>query len=101
MGCSPWGRKESDTTEQLHSLTQVHAWASLVSQTVKNPPAMQETSARSPGREDPLEEGMATHSSLPTWRTPWTGEPGRPEFMGSHRVGRDWAAKHNTAHIRL
>ena len=50
--------------------------ASLVAQTVKNPPAMWGTWVRSLGREDPLEEEMATHSSIPAWRIPWTEEPG-------------------------
>ena len=53
-----------------------YSWASLVSQTVKNPLAMQETWIRSLDWEDPLEKGMATHSSILAWRTPWTGEPG-------------------------
>ena len=44
---------------------------------VKNPPAMQETRVQSLGQDDPLEEGMATHSSILAWRTPWTEEPGR------------------------
>ena len=45
---------------------------------VKNPPAMQETQVRSLGREDPLEKGMATHSSILAWKIPWTTEgPGR------------------------
>ena len=47
--------------------------AVLVPQTVKNLPAMQETQVRSLGREDPLEKGMATHSSIPAQRIPWTG----------------------------
>ena len=38
------------------------------------------------GEEDPLEEGMATHSSILAWRTPWTEEPGGPQSMGSQRV---------------
>ena len=42
---------------------------------VKNLPVMQETCVRSLGGEDPLEKGMATHSSIPAWRTPWTEEP--------------------------
>ena len=46
------------------------------SQTVKNLPAMRETWVRSLGREDPLEEGMATHSSILAWRIPWTEESG-------------------------
>ena len=54
---------------------------------VKNRPAMQETRVRSPSREDPLEEGMATHSSILAWEIPWTEEPGRLHSMGSQRVG--------------
>ena len=50
---------------------------SLVGQMVKNLPAMWETWVRSLGWEDPLEKGMATHFSVPTWRIPWTEEPGR------------------------
>ena len=50
--------------------------ASLVAQTVKNLPTMQETQVPSLGREDPLEEGMATYSDILSWRTPWTEEPG-------------------------
>ena len=57
--------------------------ASQVSQTVKNLPAVCETQVRSLGQEDPLEEGIATHSSILAWRTPWTEEPGRLQSMGS------------------
>ena len=49
-----------------------YSWASLVAQLVKNPPAMRGTWVRSLGWEDPLEKGMATHSSIPTWRIQWT-----------------------------
>ena len=59
MGCSPWGREESDTTERLH-------FQFLA-----------------------LEKEMATHSSVPAWRIPGTGEPGGLPSMGSHRVGHD------------
>ena len=48
------------------------SWASLVAQLVKNLPAMRETWVRSLGWEDPLEEGMTTHSSILIWRIPWT-----------------------------
>ena len=51
-------------------------WISLVAQMVKNLPAIQETRLRSLGQEDPLEDGMATHSSIRAWRIPWTVEPG-------------------------
>ena len=61
MGCSPWGRKESDTIEQLHFHFSFHA----------------------------LEKEMATHSSVLAWRIPGTGEPDGLPSMGSHRVGHD------------
>ena len=61
VGCSPWGRWESDTTEPLH----FHCHA--------------------------LEKEMATHSSFLVWRTPGTGEPGGLPSLGLHRVGHDWS----------
>ena len=57
-----------------------------MAQTVKNLPAMWETWVRSLGREDPLDKGMATHSSILAWRTPWTEEPGGLQSLGSQRV---------------
>ena len=60
-----------------------------MAQTVKNLPAMQETWVQSLGQEDPLEKGMATHSSILAWRTPWTEEPGGLQSLGSQRVGHD------------
>ena len=65
------------------------ALASLVAQMVKNPPARQENWVQSLGWEDPLEKKMATHSSILTWETPWTEEPGELQFMGSQRVRHD------------
>ena len=59
VGCGPWGREESDTTERLHF--HFHA----------------------------LEKEMATHSRVLAWRIPGTGEPGGLQSMGSHRVGHD------------
>ena len=53
-----------------------------LSQMVRNPPAMWDTWVQSLGWEDPLEEGMATHSSIPDWRIPWTEEPGRLQSGG-------------------
>ena len=53
------------------------SWASLVAQVVKDPLAMQETQAQSLGQEDPLEKGLATHSSVLAWRMPWTEKSGR------------------------
>ena len=64
--------------------------ASLVAQMVRHLPAMQETWVRSLGWEDPLEKGMATHSSILAWKIPWTEESGRLQSMGSQRVGHDW-----------
>jgi len=60
-----------------------------VAQTVKNLPAMQETRVRSLGWEDPLDKGMAIHSSILAWRIPWTAKPGRLQSMGLPRVGHD------------
>ena len=64
-------------------------WPSLVAQTVKCLPTVQETRVRSLGREDPLEKEMATHSSILAWKIPWTEECGRLQSMGSQRVGHD------------
>ena len=58
----------------------------LVAQTVNNLPAMQETSVRPLGQEDPLEKGTATHSSILAWRIPWTVEPGGLQSMGPQNV---------------
>ena len=63
--------------------------ASQVAQMVKNLSAMWETQVRSLGQEDPLEKGMATHSSILAWRIPWTEEPSRLQSKGSQRVGHD------------
>ena len=56
---------------------------------VKNLPAVQEMWVQSLGWEDSLEDGMATHSSILTWRIPWTEEPGRLQSMGSQTVRHD------------
>ena len=55
----------------------------------KNPSAMQETGVQFLGQEDPLEKGMATHSSVPAWRIPRTEEPGGLQSMGLQRVRHD------------
>ena len=60
-----------------------------VAQTVKNLTAVQETQVRSLGQEDPLEKGMATHSSILAWRIPWKEEPGGLQSVGSQRVSHD------------
>ena len=61
-----------------------------MAQTVKKLLVMQETWVWSLGWEDPLEKGMATHSSILAWRIPWTEEPGRIQFIGYQRVGHEW-----------
>ena len=63
--------------------------ASRVARMVKNLLAMQETRVQSLGQEDPLEEGMATHSSILAWRIPWTEEPGGLLSTGSQSIGHE------------
>ena len=64
-------------------------WTSLVAQMVKNLPAVEETRVQSLDQDDPLEKGMATHSSILAWRVPWTEEPGGLQSMGLQRVRHD------------
>ena len=78
------GQTESSTVE--YSL---HLWAPLGAQSVKSPSAMRETWVGSLGGEDPLEEGMATHSSIPAWGIPWIVETGGLQSMGSQRAGHN------------
>ena len=71
--------------------------ASSMVQWVKNPPAMkeiEETQVRSLSQEDPLEEEVATHSSILAWEIPWTEEPNRLQSKGSQRAGPDWVTVH-------
>ena len=56
---------------------------------VKNLPELQETQVQSLGQEDPLEKGMATHSSILAWRIPWTEEPSGLQFIGLQRAGHN------------
>ena len=56
---------------------------------VKNLPAIQETQVRSLGWEDPLEKGMATHSSILAWKIPWREEPSKLQYLGSPKVEHD------------
>ena len=72
---------------KLKYLCFIHLRASPVSQTVKNLSAMQETWVQSLDWEDPLEKGMATHSSILAWRVPWREESGGLESVGSQSVG--------------
>ena len=78
--------RELNEIRRIKRLLQ-HHWASLVAQVVKNLSAMQETWVPSLSQEDPLEKGMATHSSILAWRIPWTEEPGGLKSMVSQRVG--------------
>ena len=81
--CSPWGHKMSGAPEWL-------SWAELVIQMVKSLPAMPETRVWPLGREDPLEEGMATHFSILAWKISWTEEPRGLHSMGLRRVRHNW-----------
>ena len=82
------------------SRTRLKRLSSSKKQMVVNLPTMWETWVRSLGREHPLEEGTATHSSTLDWRIPWTEEPGRLQSVGSQRAGHDWVTKHSTARNR-
>ena len=82
---SQWQRTPPLLTSYCQSISKSSFPATLVPQTVKNLPAMQETQVRSLGRENPLEEGMATHSRILAWRIPWTEEPGELQSLGSQR----------------
>ena len=70
-------------------LEYIHQWASLLAQTVKNLLALWEILVRSLGWEDPLEQGMATHSSILPWRIPINGGARGLQTMVSQRVGHD------------
>ena len=65
------------------------SWASLVAQLANSLPAMWENRVRSLGGIDPLEKGLATHSSILAWKIPWTEEPCGLQSMGSQRVGHN------------
>ena len=79
-----------DRGEGICIKSQKNSRGSLVAQTVNNLPAVQETWIRSLGQEDPLEEGMAIHSSILAWRISWIEEPGRLQSMGLPRVRHHW-----------
>ena len=72
-------------------------WDSQAAQWSRTHLQMQETQemrVRSPSWEDPLEKGIATHYSIPAWRTPWTELPGGLWSMGPRRIGLNWATEH-------
>ena len=111
-GVSFWGSQALWNHNIInHSLHWVLPWARLLSgffiyttqfnpqsgsiRRVKNLPTMQETWVQSLDLEDPLEKGMATHSSISAWRIPWTEEPGVLQSMGPQRLGHNWATNKN------
>ena len=75
-----------DFKKTMFYLLLEYGWTSLVTQTVKNMPAVRETLDQFLGWEDLLEKGLATHSSVPAWRILWTEEPGRLQSMSLQRV---------------
>jgi len=106
--CSPWGRKELDTTEWLNWLESgalglksnsatYSVRAFPVAQWVKKLPAVQETQKTQVqflGWEDSPEEEMEIHSNILAWKIPWTEEPGGLQSMGPQRTGHDWVINH-------
>ena len=103
IGCSPGRQMENerrlngmkDSMRQLNIYLiafkkEYRVWGFPDGQVVKNLPAIQETRVQSLGREGPLEEEMATHSSILAWRIPWTEEPGGLWSMESHRHTHQW-----------
>ena len=84
------GEREKEIKEKFR--INVHIllyWASLMAQMVKNLPAMCETWVQTLGWEDPLEEGMATHSNILAWRIPMNKGAWQAQSMGSQRVKHD------------
>ena len=92
IGCSPWGCKESDKTEQLHLMT---GMGFLGVANSKEPACecwrLKRLWIISLGQKDPLEEGMATHSSILAWRIPRSEESGRLQSIELQRIGHDWS----------
>ena len=99
----PW-TEEPGRLQSIGSQRVGHEWVTSLSYSQRGLPRwrywkrnclpvqeMQETQVWSLGREDDLEEGMATPSSILAWGIPWTEEPGRLQFIGSHRVRHDWS----------
>ena len=84
-----WVYTHTHTHTHIYTYPLQYSWASLVVQMVKNLPAVWETWVQSLGWEDPLEEGMAAHSSTLAWRIPRTEEPGGLQSMGSQTVRHD------------
>ena len=79
------GREGNGMDWEIEIDTYTLLWASLVTQTVKNLPAMHESQVQSLVRDDPLKKEMTHHTSILACRIPWTEEPGRLQFMGSQK----------------
>ena len=86
--------QQSDSVIHIYTFVfiffSIMVWATLVAQMLKNQPAMWETWVQTLGEEDPLEKGMATHSSILAWSIPWTEELGRLQSMELQRIGHKW-----------
>ena len=86
---SPSSSPSSPSSSISFTVSSCFVWPSLVAQTVKNLPAKQEMKVGFLGGEDPLEKGMATHSSIVAWRIPWTEKPGGHQSVRLQRVRHD------------
>ena len=86
--------KETGAGKHLFGVFPLAYWASLVTPMERSPPAMQETRVRSLGWEDPLEKGLATHTSILAWGIPWIEEPGGLQSLGLQRVGHSSILTH-------
>ena len=85
-----------------HFILSLSSWrASLTPQMLKNLPATWETRVWPLVREDPLEKGLATHSSTLAWGIPWTEEPGGLQSAGSWRIGHDWMTNATTIILKF
>ena len=86
-----WTRLKQLSTQGMLISCFRYSLSSLVAQTVKHLSTMRETRVRSLDWEDPLEKELAIHSGTIAWKIPWTEEPRRLQYMGSQRIGHDWA----------
>ena len=91
--------KNSSSHFTTNTVTVINIWVSQVAKMVKDPPAMWETWIQPLGWEDPLGEGMATHSSILAWRIPKDRRPWRARVHGSQSLGHDWVTQHSTQHM--
>ena len=80
----------------MHTCVCTYICAFLMAQMIKNQASMLETQVQSLDQEDPLEKGLATHSSILAWRIPWTEGPDGLQFLGSQRVRHDWVTSNFT-----